>query len=129
MDVKQVIVIRKDLRMRRGKEIAQGAHASQMWITEWLKAYASNMYEREIKLFDREYEWLQNGTKKVTVRVESEKELVDLHKKAISLGLTSYIVEDEGLTEFSGVRTKTCLAIGPDKSDLIDKVTKELKLY
>ena len=29
---KQVIVIRRDLRMRRGKEIAQGAHASMAWL-------------------------------------------------------------------------------------------------
>ena len=31
-DVKQVIVIRRDLKMRRGKEIAQGAHASSSWL-------------------------------------------------------------------------------------------------
>ena len=31
---KQVIVIRRDLRMRRGKEIAQGAHAATAWLAE-----------------------------------------------------------------------------------------------
>ena len=31
---KQVIVIRRDLNMRRGKEIAQGAHGSCSWLAE-----------------------------------------------------------------------------------------------
>lgn len=29
--IKQVIVVRKDLKLRRGKEIAQGAHAAMAW--------------------------------------------------------------------------------------------------
>lgn len=35
--MKQVIVIRRDLRMRRGKEIAQDAHASIAWLTSRLR--------------------------------------------------------------------------------------------
>lgn len=39
-EVKQVIVIRRDLGMRRGKEIAQGAHASMAWLRRRLKRTA-----------------------------------------------------------------------------------------
>jgi PTH2 family peptidyl-tRNA hydrolase len=42
-EVKQVIVIRRDLRMRRGKEIAQGAHASMAWLTRRL-AFEDNQH-------------------------------------------------------------------------------------
>lgn len=45
------------------------------------------------------------------------------------MGLNAHLVIDEGLTEFNGVKTATAVAIGPNKSDLIDVLTKDLKLY
>ena len=35
--LKQVILIRKDLKMRRGKEVAQGSHASMAFMTEKIR--------------------------------------------------------------------------------------------
>ena len=37
MEPKQVIVMRRDLGMRRGKEIAQGAHASMIWLSRRIR--------------------------------------------------------------------------------------------
>ncbi len=37
MNTKQVIVIRKDLKMRKGKEISQGSHSSIMWLIDLSK--------------------------------------------------------------------------------------------
>lgn len=115
--MKQVIVIRKDLKMRRGKEIAQGSHASMSFLLK------GDFKRTELT------EWLETGQTKICLQVHSEKELLDLHEKAKEMGLTSNVITDAGRTEFGGVPTKTCMAIGPNKSEDIDKITGHLKLY
>jgi PTH2 family peptidyl-tRNA hydrolase len=117
MDIKQVIVMRKDLKMRRGKEIAQGSHACMIFLL------------KNRKLTPVEEKWVKGNFKKVCLQIDSEERLVEIHKKALELGLESNLVIDSGVTEFNGVPTKTCLAIGPDYSDKIDVLTGTLKLY
>jgi len=125
--IKQVIVIRKDLKMRRGKEIAQGAHASI--------AFLSNIVRRSLVsaqlpvLSMAEMEWINTKFTKICLTVESEQELLDIQKKALEANLVVHLITDAGLTEFDGVPTNTCLAIGPDYSEKIDPVTGHLKLY
>lgn len=128
-DVKQVIVIRKDLKMRRGKEVAQGAHASMWWLLERLKA---NDYGRDegFVFFDEvEQYWIEEGCKKVVCVVDTETELRELEAKALKLGFEAYLIVDSGLTEFDGVPTVTALGIGPALSSDLDAVTGHLKLY
>lgn len=121
--IKQVIVIRKDLKMRRGKEVAQGSHASMAFITRQLQL------KKGVKLTDVQQEWIDSSFAKVTVRVNSEEELDSIFSKAEDAGLEVHMITDSGRTEFGGVPTKTCLAIGPDYDDLIDAITGELQLY
>jgi PTH2 family peptidyl-tRNA hydrolase len=125
--IKQVIVIRKDLKMRRGKECSQAAHASISFLTRRIQGVNSN----PVNLFvsSEEKSWIDSSFAKICVQVNSEKELLDIYKKAQNLGLEVHLVQDSGLTEFSGVLTFTCLAIGPNKSDKIDEVTGKLMLY
>lgn len=123
MTVKQVLVIRKDLRMRRGKEIAQGSHASMKFLAEKLREGCT------VSLSPAELEWFEGKFAKITTQVNSEKELLDLHERARQAGLTSWLILDSGLTEFGGVPTYTCLAIGPDYSEKIDPITGHLPLY
>jgi len=125
MNVKQVIVIRRDLKMRRGKEIAQGAHAAMMWLSERLARF---LYGK-VMLSDEEQEWMSGTFTKVTLQVDSEEALLDVFNRARAKGLTAHLVTDSGKTEFDGVPTKTCCAIGPHKAEKIDEVTKDLKLY
>lgn len=117
MPYKQVIVMRKDLNMRKGKMVAQGCHASSMAVLE-CKNSDNETLEK----------WICTGMTKVCVYVESEEELLSINKKAMSAGLKPFLITDAGRTEFKGVPTTTCLAIGPAKSSSIDPVTKELKL-
>jgi len=126
MNSKQVIVIRKDLNMRRGKQIAQGAHASMATILNEMK-YEGDMLSLEAK-DEALVDWLKGKFTKICVAVESEDELIEIHQKAIEAGLRSSIVTDLGLTEFNGVPTKTAVAIGPNWSTDVDKITKHLKL-
>ena len=119
--IKQVIVIRKDLKMRRGKEIAQGAHASCAFLTKRI--------QNNLPFSAVQRKWIEGSFRKITLQVDSEFELLDLYKKAKELGLESHLIQDSGLTEFHGVLTFTCLALGPDFDTNIDVLTANLKLY
>jgi PTH2 family peptidyl-tRNA hydrolase len=128
MATKQVIVIRKDLRMRRGKEIAQGAHAAMAFVTRRIDTvvYPGRIYR---DFTDAQKEWLATSFRKVCVRVNSETELLNIKDVAEANGLEVHLITDNGLTEFGGVPTPTCLAIGPDYDEKIDAVTGNLELY
>lgn len=122
---KQVIVIRSDLKMRRGKEIAQGAHAAMMWLSDRLRFSQG----APLRLSEAEEAWLADRFTKITCRVRSEEELFAVADKARRAGVTAYLVQDSGRTEFGGVPTFTACAIGPDWADLVDPVTGGLELY
>lgn len=119
-EIKFVTIMRKDLGMRAGKMVSQGQHL----IGEFLKKVA--LYDSGMTT--TEMNWLTNGQTKITCRCESEEELLELERKAKLAGLSTYLITDAGHTEFKGVPTKTCLAIGPDRIDNIDQITGHLKL-
>ena len=127
---KQVIVIRRDLRMRRGKEIAQGAHASMAWLRQRVMPLLTPAGAADqVEFSPAERAWLEGSLRKVTVKVGSEAELLAVYRQAIEAGVVAHLITDRGLTEFGGVPTRTCLGIGPDYDDLIDPVTGDLELY
>ena len=131
---KQVIIIRKDLKMRRGKEISQGAHASMGALLSLMSVtrYPNDSYtDRMLRSFDfgPTSQWLDNSFTKITVTVQTEAELVDLRDKAKAASIPHALIQDNGKTEFNGVPTYTALAIGPSWSDEIDKITGTLPLY
>jgi PTH2 family peptidyl-tRNA hydrolase len=136
--VKQVIVMRKDLKntkgekVRSGKIISQGCHASMKVLVDEgeieLNAFGDG-YQITIPLTNEQKEWLEGQFTKICLRVDSEEELMDIYNKAKALKLPCALIEDSGLTEFDGVITKTCIAIGPADSDAIDVITGHLKLF
>lgn len=124
-NVKQVIVMRHDLGMRRGKQIAQGAHASIAFLSEMLRQSGRVALD---DLTPAERSWIEGPFAKVCVRVNSEAELMDVYERAKSAGLRVHLITDSGRTEFHGQPTATCLAIGPDVAEKVDEITGELKL-
>jgi len=124
---KQVIVMRKDLGMRKGKMIAQGAHASLKVLID-----AGDPDPRgtvfTIPLDEALAAWLGGRFTKVCVSVDSEAALDAIVERARAAGLPCALVVDAGHTEFHGVPTKTCCAVGPAWSDAIDAITGELPL-
>lgn len=112
MELKQVLVIRADLKMSKGKIGAQCAHAS-------LEA-AENSSKNMVAV------WRSEGAKKVVLRVDSEKELLALQRKAKAEKLVATLIRDAGHTEVAP-GTITTLGIGPDSEIKIDKVTGSLK--
>jgi PTH2 family peptidyl-tRNA hydrolase len=126
MEHKQVIVMRKDLNMRKGKLIAQGAHASMGAILSLCKVDGDTLL---LKMDDRVKPWLTGRFKKICVYVNSEQELLAIHNQAKTAGLVCSLIQDAGLTEFGGVKTYTAVAVGPDREDRIDEITKNLPLF
>jgi PTH2 family peptidyl-tRNA hydrolase len=111
MEHKQVIVVRSDLKLGKGKLAAQVAHAS-------VSAADKSPYKAE---------WLAGGQKKTVLKCSGEKELLEILQQARSAGLPAALIEDAGLTQIPP-GTKTCLGIGPAPEGRIDAVTGSLKL-
>ena len=122
---KQVIVMRHDLRMRRGKQIAQGAHASMSFICRRLQEGDAVSLD---DFAESQKAWLEGAFAKVCCRVDSEEELLEIFNKANDAGLEVHLITDSGKTEFHGQPTKTCLAIGPDEVGKVNEVTGHLRL-
>lgn len=115
--------------MRRGKEIAQGSHASMAFLAGRIRAAPDPPGEVMVRLKPQELQWITNGMAKVCLKVNSEEELLDCHARARESGIESHLIRDSGRTEFKGVPTLTACAIGPDETARIDRITGELVLY
>jgi len=115
-EFKQVIAVRRDLDMGKGKIAVQVAHA------------AVSAAEEARKKFTEWWEmWLREGQCKVAVRVDSEEEILQLERKSRELRLPSALISDRGLTQVEP-GTVTCLGIGPAPSSVIDALTGNLNL-
>jgi len=199
--IKQIIVMRTDLNMRKGKMIAQGSHSSMKVFFDRMKLNKESQYKPEERIYhcSHEYDcksddaykcntcdkftinhnqcfvkftpsmlqWMEGSFTKIVVGCNSEQELFDLQKRAEEAEVVNAIILDNGMTEFkencfkcegigkvlrrvpyssltctpfevtcevcSGAGkinrpTYTCLAIGPDESEKIDRITGHLKL-
>lgn len=128
---KQIIVMRKDLNMRKGKMVAQGAHASMKAILDIGHIEDSiTLFAFIIPLIKRPslVKWLLGRFTKVCVGVDSEQELLNVYNKAKEEGLLCSLIQDAGLTEFDNIPTLTCCAVGPAYPDELDHITGHLKL-
>ncbi len=110
---KQVILVRTDLKLSKGKMAAQCSHAS---VDAVLKSSKTKIDS-----------WQKEGMKKSILKVKDKTELMEYKKKAGQLKLKTALIIDAGKTHLEP-GTVTCLAIGPDKEKEIDKVTGKLKL-
>ncbi len=131
MSSKQVIVIRTDLNMRKGKMCSQAAHASMAAVFRDGKFYHDDDESfMIIKIPTGTLSWFDHTEtfKKIVVGIESEIGLHELFVKAKAAGLPTVEIVDRGLTEFHGNPTLTAIAIGPGDPALIDSITGHLKL-
>ena len=113
MSYKQVILVRTDLKMPPGKAHAQVAHAS---VDATLKS--------DKKIVEM---WKKEGAKKVVLKVKDEKELFKYKQIAEDFGLKTALITDAGHTVLEP-GTITCLGIGPDLEEKIDKVSGKLRM-
>lgn len=113
---KQVIAVRTDLKMGKGKLAVQVSHAA-VSATEEARKKHSEWWQA----------WLEEGQCKVAVKVKSLAELLHLEKEAIHMKLPHCLITDRGLTQLPP-STVTCLGIGPAPSIQVDKITGKLPL-
>jgi PTH2 family peptidyl-tRNA hydrolase len=119
--IKQVILMRTDLSMNRGKIAAQAAHAAMLFILD-----------TDLGFSDVEMEWLYGETQisgwdfggmtKIVLAVNSREELLKIHDAAKAASLRAYVVIDKTL------KVETCCAIGPDDANKINAITGHLSL-
>ena len=139
LNSKMMIVMRRDLKMRKGKIAAQAGHACIDAVLQALKkedrmndltrtpeGMMLNMTDKPDSPLS---EWFNNGCTKVCVYVDSEEELLEIARKAEERGIIAAVITDWGLTEFHGEHTKTCLALEPLPEEIANELTGELPLY
>ena len=114
-DIKQVIVVRTDLDMGKGKIAAQVGHACVLGAEHVRKSHPEWWSE-----------WW-SGQEKVVVKVSGLKELQEVKRHVIDLNLPWSEISDAGHTQLAP-GTTTCISIGPAPENLIDKITGDLTL-
>jgi len=113
---KQVVVVREDLKLSKGKLSAQVAHAAV--------SCAIKAEKNKNKYFS---DWFSEGQKKVVLKVNDLESLLKIFNEAKSVGLITELIKDAGLTEIPP-GTITVLGIGPAPEEEIDRVVGNLKL-
>ena len=136
---KMMIVMRRDLKMRKGKIAAQAGHAcidailkaliKEGRLVDFEKNADGLAFKNTEKLCSPLSDWFNYGCVKVCVYVDSEEELLDIALKAKERGIIASVITDAGMTEFHGAPTKTCLALEPLPADIADELTGDLPLY
>jgi len=116
-EYKQVIILRKDLKMSKGKAAAQASHAAV--------AAAIKVMREKRKDFDV---WWRTGQRKIVLAIDSENELIQLEKKIKKTGVIVVKIDDAGRTQLPP-NTTTALGVGPYLSKEVDMITSGLKLF
>jgi PTH2 family peptidyl-tRNA hydrolase len=115
--IKQVILVRKDLKMGAGKAAAQASHASLLGYLETVGEYPEIAET-----------WLFEGQTKIILKIKDEKEASEIKKKLRAAKIPFKAVKDAGQTQVPP-GTETAIGIGPYYEKEIDKITGELPLF
>lgn len=124
-DIKQVIIIRKDLKMKKGKIASQASHACMGVFFDKLQKTKNGWNLPKTPFFD---EFIHGSFKKIVVGVDTESELLDIFQKAKNLKIHASLIMDSGKTVFNGIPTHTAVCLGPWETTELDKLTGHLKL-
>lgn len=137
---KQMLIVRRDLKMRKGKIAAQASHAA---VEAVLKAILNEGRAGQLRTTSEGWvyldapegeespltDWFRYGMAKICVYVDSEEELLELNRRAGEAGVTTALIRDAGMTEFHGQPTYTALAFEPLAAERADELTGGLPLY
>ncbi|KAK1761128.1 peptidyl-tRNA hydrolase 2 [Echria macrotheca] len=123
-ECKLVLVVRTDLGMTKGKIAAQCGHATLACYKTLVRAAQKDPESTEAKLLRQ---WERLGQAKIAVQIKGEQEMIELMRKARSLGVTAEVIQDAGRTQIEA-GSRTVLGVGPAPKSEVDKITGHLKL-
>ena len=110
---KQVIILRKDAGMDKGKMIAHAIHAA-----------IDSMRRSDEDIIKK---WEKEGSKKIVLKINSMKEFEKVEGQLKKAKIPFVVIKDAGLTQLKR-GTVTAMGIGPIEEKKIDKITGKLKL-
>lgn len=131
LNIKQVIILRTDLNMRKGKMVAQGSHASNKYLFDHSNIKLLDGEEHLVFKLDLFWKsWIFGNFKKIVQGVNSEEHLLEIYNYlSNNTDIPVSLVTDNGLTEFNGIPTNTAIGIGPFPAKEIDRFTGKDGLF
>lgn len=114
MEYKQVVLVIEDLKLPKGKAAAQVGHAC-----------VESAMKTDKKIVS---EWRQNGSKKIILKVRDEKELFEIKQQLDQENIVNSVITDAGKTVIAP-GTVTCMGVGPDLEEKVDKITGHFSTY
>jgi PTH2 family peptidyl-tRNA hydrolase len=113
MEYKQLIIVRADLKLPKGKAAAQAAHAA---VEAAWRARKEDVTA-----------WRAQGMAKVVLKAADERELLRHLQTAKDAGFATALITDAGHTVVAP-GTTTCLGVGPAPAAELDSHFSSLKL-
>lgn len=150
---KQIIIVRKDLKMSHGKMAAQVAHASMAFLTKMIQDHyigpvfdnpfhgmkplglvAIDGFQIDQGIYD---EWIGGSFTKCILEAKNKTQLLKAVEMAKELGLREgeeyFLIRDNCYTELTPEeedgRCLTCIGFAPFDAEIIDRIGKKYQLY
>lgn len=125
--LKQVILLRRDMKLRRAEAAALASKASMTFIIEGDESDRSGSVK--VDLSGIEAEWMLGSATRIVLGVASEESMRKLLLKAEIQGVSTYeITGVSGDTLDEGIQL-IAASLGPDDEDKLDLITGNLKLF
>ena len=121
-DLKQAIIIRKDLNLNKRDLASTVARASLKFIVENNEAERGN--QLLVSLSSEEQAWLTGSFSQDILGVTNRDQLDEILFRAEIMGIEAYPVFVPNDSENPDV---TCIALGPDEPDVINRLIHSLK--
>ena len=126
-ELKQVILLRRDMKLRRAEAAALASKASMSFILE------SDMSERssnvQVDISGIEAEWMLGSAKRIVLGVSSEDTMKKLLLKAEVQGVSTYEIIGSSSGKADEGSQIIAASLGPDEDDKLDIITGNLKLF
>eukprot|EP01138_Halocafeteria_seosinensis_P005068 gb/GECG01005181.1/.p1 GENE.gb/GECG01005181.1/~~gb/GECG01005181.1/.p1 ORF type:complete len:123 (+),score=10.64 gb/GECG01005181.1/:1-369(+) len=116
-EMKLVLAVRTDLKMKPGKIASQCAHA------------AVTSYKHGIKKMDSKVmrAWENQGQPKIVIKVPNVEEFATIRQQCHLHSVPVITIRDAGRTQINS-GDETVIAVGPANSDTINKITGKYPL-
>ena len=125
--LKQVILLRRDMKLRRAEAAALASKASMTFIIEGDESDRGGSVK--VDLSGIEAEWMLGSATRIVLGVASEESMRKLLLKAEIQGVSTYEITGVSDDKVDDGIQLIAAALGPDDGDKLDLITGNLKLF